>query len=64
MTNKNKIWYPEEVQKAIEDFYKDTKKGGKNKPIKATTEEKKSIFNNVSLPKTALYTTAGQSALF
>lgn len=66
-TKKVEIIYPDKVQEMIEAFYSDKldkPERGKLKPIKATTEEKKSIFNNVPLPKTALYTTAGQSALF
>ena len=40
MTDKNKIWYPEEVIKAIEDFYTGIRKGGK-------TEKKTEKQNNI-----------------
>jgi hypothetical protein len=67
MTNKNKIWYPEEVEKAIEDFYKDTKERSKKKPevckklnnIKADF----SIKNNKNFPTMSAMSTPQDIAL-
>ena len=48
MTNNKKIWYPEEISKAIEDFYKNIKKGGEPKKAKAAKLNNVEVNNSTS----------------